>query len=256
MDDRTAASAVEREAYALHEEADAAGSPVRLIGSLAVRFRCPDRRYLMSVLGRRDPLDIDLVAYARHESALETLFVARGYVLDPAVRRSREFGIKRLIFADPAAGTKVDVFLDELVMAHTIDFAGRLELDARTVTLADLLLSKLQIHEITENDLIDMTVLLAEHRPEPGGTLDLDRLVAVLSSDWGFQHTAESNLRKLGEGMDRWAALPEDIRATVQLHVEEIEAALATSPKSRRWRLRARLGERVRWYEDVGEVDR
>lgn len=247
---------VEAEAHALHDVAWTDGIPLRLIGSIAVRDRAPRHASLMSGLGRRAPQDIDLVTYSRHERPVEALFVGRGYELDPTVRHSREWGIKRLIFADPKSGMKVDVFLDELVMAHTIDFKGRLELDAPTVTLADLLLSKLQIHEITENDLIDMTVLLAEHEPLEDGELDLGRVVSVLADDWGFQHSAEANLAKLRDAMGRWPDLPAAVRACVEERVRQLEVALETRAKSRRWKLRARVGERMRWYEDVGDVER
>jgi hypothetical protein len=247
---------VEGEAHALHGAAWSDGIPLRLIGSIAVRYRCPQHAYLMSVLGRREPRDVDLVTYSLHEKPVEALFVGRGYVLDPTVRHSREWGIKRLIFANPNTGIKVDVFLDELVMAHTIDFKGRLEMDAPTVTLADLLLSKLQIHEITENDLIDMAVVLAEHEPAEDGDLDQGRVVSILVDDWGFQHTAEENLAKLHDAMGRWPGLPAQVRARVEERIWQLEHALETNAKSRRWKLRARLGERLRWYEDVGEVER
>ncbi len=54
-------------------------------------------------------------------------------------------GIKRQIFAHPDTGIKIDIFMDALVMAHSIGFLDRLELAVPCVTLADLLLSKLQI---------------------------------------------------------------------------------------------------------------
>lgn len=247
---------VEAEAHALHDAAWSDSIPLRLIGSIAVRDRCPQHAHLMSTLGRREPRDVDLVTYSKHEKPVEALFTDRGYELDPTVRLSREWGIKRLIFANPSTGIKVDVFLDQLVMAHTIDFKGRLELDAPTVTLADLFLSKLQIHEITENDLIDMAVLLAEHQPAEGGELDQGRVVSMLVDDWGFQHSAEENLAKLHDAMGRWPDLPVPVRSRVEERIQQLEHALETNAKSRRWKLRARLGERLRWYEDVGEVER
>ena len=61
--------------------------------------------------------------------------------------------------------------MDELVMAHTLSYRDRLELSAPTLPVTDLLLSKLQVHEMTANDLIDMTILLLEHEtsdsPQP-----------------------------------------------------------------------------------------
>jgi len=246
---------VEREAVALYDEAAQAGVLLRLIGSIAIKVRCPRFRHLMVELGRREALDVDLVGYGRDESAIERLFIDRGYALHPSIRHSREFGIRRLIFLHPSEDLKVDVFLDQLVMAHTIDFTGRLELDSPTVTLVDLLLSKLQIHELTENDLIDTAVLLAEHTLE-GDEIDVGHLIEILGDDWGFHHSAVLSLGKLEDALDRWERLPDDAATAVRDRIARLLAAVEAARKSRRWKLRARLGERVRWYEEVGEVDR
>lgn len=245
----------EREGVALVRSATVAGLSLRLIGSLAVRLRCPLHRGMLDALGRRPARDIDLVGYARDERAIETLFRARGYALHPAVKHSREFGILRLIFVRPDQGLKVDVFLDRLIMAHTIDLAGRLELDAVTVPLADLLLSKLQIHEITENDLLDGAALFAEHELGPGG-IDTARICAVLGDDWGFYHSVLLNLEKLEAALDRWVPVPEGLADRVRGRITQLRDAIESAPKSRRWRLRARIGERIRWYEEVEEVER
>ena len=247
------------EARRLCDAAAGAGVPLRMIGSLAVALRCPRRRDLAALLGRRPPRDIDLVTYARHEAAVERLLQDAGYLPDPRLRHSREFGVKRLIYQRPAGGpgggAKVDVFIDELVMAHTVDFAGRLELDEPTVTLADLLLSKLQIHEITEGDLIDLAVLLAEHDLDGGrGGIDAGHVGRVLGADWGFHHSALGNLDRLAAAIGRWPPLPDGVAERLAGQAAALRDAIEAAPKTRRWRLRARLGERVRWYEEVDEV--
>lgn len=252
---KRADSLAEREGVALVRSATAAGFPLRLIGSLAVRLRCPVHRGTLDALGRSRPRDIDLVGYTRDERAIEELFQGRGYALHPAVKHSREFGIRRLIFVRPDQGLKVDVFLDRLIMAHTVDLAGRLELDPTTVPLADLLLSKLQIHEITENDLMDGAALLAEHELGPGG-IDPTRICMVLGEDWGFCHSALLNLAKLEAALERWTSFPGGTVEHVRSRITELREAIESAPKSRRWRLRARIGERLRWYEEVEEVDR
>ncbi|MEX2135611.1 MAG: hypothetical protein WEB29_01445 [Chloroflexota bacterium] len=229
---------------------------LRLIGSLAVSLRCETTRHLTELLGRRVPRDIDFVGYSTQAEPIEKLFASRGYLLHPAVRNSREWGVKRLIYTD-AIGHKVDVFLDELVMAHTITFAGRLERDERTVSLADLLLSKLQIHRITENDLIDMVVLLGAAGFGPGeDQIDLAYIAGIMAADWGFFHTTLANLAKLGEAVERYSALSGEVAATVRARARELAEAIEAAPKTTRWRLRARIGTRVPWYEDVEEVDR
>jgi hypothetical protein len=249
-------SPVSVEAGILQDEAARRGVTLRLIGSLAVSLRCETTRHLSELLGRRMPRDIDFVGYAAQSEAIEKLFASRGYLLHPAVRNSREWGVKRLIYTD-ATGHKVDVFLDELVMAHTITFAGRLEGEERTVSLADLLLSKLQIQRITENDLIDMVVLLGGAGFGPGeDEIDLVYIAGIMAADWGFHRTTLANLAKFDQAVERYGALPRDVADTVRARGRQLAAAIESEPKTARWRLRARIGTRVPWYEDVEEVDR
>jgi len=125
---------------------------LRITGSVAVHLHCSQHNGLMGELGRRPFYDIDFWGRDRDHQRIDAFFHAEGYQADPAARGLREWGIKRQIFAHPETGIKIDVFMDTLVMAHTIRFADRLELADPCITLADLVLSKLQIHEMTAND--------------------------------------------------------------------------------------------------------
>ncbi len=249
-------NAIELEASDIHREAADQGVPVRLIGSLAIAHRCPTTRPLMAALGRRPPRDMDFMGYSAHEGKLHSLLSRRGYAIHPAVSHSREWGVNRLIYTHPEHEGKVDIFLDRLVMAHTIDFRGRLEREDVTVSLADLLLTKLQIYRITENDLIDLTVLLAEADlgPEPDG-IDVARLQHVLGDDWGFWYGAALNLDRLADGVDRNGHLDPAVQATVQDRIVRLRHSIEAAPKSVRWRVRSRVGTRVGWYEHVDDVE-
>jgi hypothetical protein len=116
-------------------------------------------------------------------------------------------------------------------------------------------LSKLQIHEMTANDLIDLSVLLGEHRIglQAAGKIDLDRIRDVLCDDWGFWYSADLNLAMLHEWMQR-PGMDQQLRARVCAQVNTLRAHLAEAPKSRRWRIRAKVGTRKRWYQQVEEV--
>lgn len=248
--------AVAAEAAEIRRLAAASGIHLRLIGSLGIAWRCPDRRALFDQLGRRPPQDIDLIGYAKQERAAADLFRERGYVLHPSVSHSREWGVNRLIYTHPGHGGKVDVFLDRLVMAHTIDFMGRLESEAVTVSLGDLLLSKLQIQRITPNDFIDLTVLFAEHDIAGGPDQSaLDRTLSVLSADWGFAHGVMVNLGLLAAEVRGFEELDTELRDLVLTRIAQLNEAIERTPKSARWRLRARLGTRASWYEHVDDVD-
>ena len=248
--------AVVAEAAEIQRLATASGIHLRLIGSLGIFWRCPERRGLFDPLGRRPPQDIDLIGYAKQERVAASLFLDRGYVQHPSVRHSREWGVNRLIYTHPEHGGKVDMFLDRLVMAHTIDFTGRLENEAVTVSVGDLLLSKLQIHRITLNDFIDLTVLLAEYDIAGGSDRStLDRVRSVLSDDWGFAHGAKLNLGLLATEVRGFQRLDTKVRDLVLTRIARLGEAIERAPKSARWRLRARLGTRASWYEHVDDVD-
>jgi hypothetical protein len=164
--------------------------------------------------------------------------------------------VNRLIYTHAEHGAKVDIFLDKLVMAHTIDFAGSLEREPATVSLADLLLSKLQIYRITTNDLIDLIVLLAE--VDVGDAPDqiaVERVKSVLGDDWGFAYGARLNLARLIEEVQGDDRLHPDLAARVESRATRLIGEIDAAPKSRRWRMRARLGTRVAWYEHVDDVD-
>src|SRR5439155_11274962 len=170
-------------------------------------------------------------------------------------------GRDRLNFAHPTARWTVDVVFDELRMSHRLDLRGRLNGPAPTVDLADLLLTKLQIWEINEKDLGDVVCVLADH--ELRGTraarrgavpntddpelVDVHRITSLCASDWGLCHTVQRNLglaRDLGARRRPAAA---DFEPVEQVAI--LFAAIDDAPKTLGWRSRARIGERVRWYE-------
>ena len=88
-------------------------------------------------------------------------------------------------------------------MCHRLDLSGRLGEHTYSLDAADLLLTKLQIHEINRKDLVDAVRLLLTHENADiasgaGGRLDamsLDRLRSVTSTDWGWFTTVTDNLQ-------------------------------------------------------------
>jgi hypothetical protein len=257
-DELARAEAVLAESGELMRVAAERSLTVRLTGSLAIPLLCPGHAPLLAALGRRPYRDIDLIAYSKQKREIAALFEERGYVLDPSIRAAQEFGIKRFVYQQPGTGLKADVFLDELVMAHTVAFHRRLELDTPTVTVTDLLLTKLQIHEFTRNDQIDCIVLLAEHDLGTAGPrmIDGSYVADIMRKDWGFYYTTRANLRKVADSLAGYPALPADVAGTVRDRLGRLDDAIERAPKTPRWKLRARVGSRVKWYEDVEEVNR
>jgi hypothetical protein len=245
------------EAMRLIEAATARSLHLRVTGSIAVRMHSETHAPLLDTMGRRRFRDIDFWAYAKEQRQIEQLLEKDGYLADPTIKLAHEWGVKRLIYENPETHIKIDVFMDELVMAHTIHFKGRLDLGYPTIGLADLLLSKLQIHQVTENDFIDIIVLLAEHHLGSGDRelIDLPYILEILRNDWGFTYTAVENLKKTQEALGRYQ-LPAEVAENVRTRIAAITGQIEAAPKSTRWKLRARVGTRSKWYEDVDEVHR
>jgi hypothetical protein len=227
--------------------------PIRAIGGVAVALIAPS-------IGRLKPTrtyhDIDLAAAGPIRPVSE-LLEEHGY--EAARRFNALNGSERLLFHDPA-GRRVDVFIGTLRMCHTLPFARRIPTHAWTLPPADLALSKLQIVELTERDRQDLLALLADQAltPTDGEGIAVDRIAAVCGSDWGWWRTVDDNLCRL---MERWSAerpgASADHGAILELAIEragELRSVLASAPRSMRWRLRAMIGPRVRWYDQPEEV--
>ena len=232
--------------------ARAAGVPLRLMGGVAVWARCPSVREPPL---RRDYADVDFVSRSRSRSELVRLFEQQGYQPDRLFNALH--GDRRLNFADPTRGRPVDVILDRFSMCHSIDLDERLESDDVTLPLAELLLTKLQIVELNDKDLKDLFALLVDHRPAESDDagINLPRILALTAQDWGLEHTITRTLARVSLAAPG-SGLPEVTVATIVARAGSIIETLARAPKTLRWKLRARIGERVRWYELPEEARR
>jgi hypothetical protein len=225
------------EGLRLAAAAEQAGLPLRLMGGVAVWERCPSVR--LPALARV-PADVDFMGLSRAATGIKDFFEAQGYAPDRLFNALH--GAKRLNFADESRGRPVDVVLDRFAMCHTIDLRSRLTLEPLTIPPTDLLLTKLQIVEINEKDVRDLVALLADVAP------DLPYLTGLLGTDWGFEHTVRKTIARIIAELDRYQ-LDADVAGRTRARAEALLTALGSGPKTLGWRMRARLGERIRWHE-------
>jgi hypothetical protein len=244
------------EALRLIELADAAGIRVRLMGGLAFHARAPE----WTARIERTRRDIDLATSSAHRRGVSDLLIRAGYAADREYNAL--YGHKQLYFVDPGHDRPVDVLVDRLEMCHTFEFAKRLEVDSPTLPLADLLLSKLQVVHINRKDVLDALVLFGEYPlTEDDRGISVPRILAYTSEDWGWWRTVSENLDKLG-AFARVEVGPDDLAMAGGRPLRFDAAAQATAlrqrmdaaPKSTRWKLRARVGERLQWYQLPEEV--
>ena len=225
---------------------------LRLLGALAFRRRCPRYGHLQDRLGRKFT-DIDFAGYGRDVSGIRSVMTALGYREDPGVYVESEGS--RLIFEQPQSGLHADVFLDKLEFCHTISWDGRLEVDEETIPLAELVLEKMQIVEINEKDVIDTMMLLLEHPLEDHDrdAINIGYIAGLCSRDWGLWRTTTMNLEKVRQLAEAYE-LDAGERAAVQDRVDQGLDRIEQQPKTRKWKLRAVVGDRKKWYRDVGEL--
>lgn len=229
------------EALAIVDSSAVAGLEARILGGLGILLH---DEALLARGGSRPVNDIDLIVASGQHRNIAELLVARHYM--PEERFNALNGHRRLVFHGPIAD--VDVLVGMFEMCHRIDMAPRLSLDRPSLPVTDLLLTKLQIVKLNEKDLLDIVDLVAGHElgRGHGDWIDADRLEAVVRDDWGLWRTISGTIGTV---------LASGSSAVVQERLTTLREALRVSTKSTRWRLRARIGDRVPWYVLPDEVN-
>jgi hypothetical protein len=222
------------EGVALVDLVEQEGATLRLLGGAAVALHSSGVAY-------REIGDLDAVTTRSGVATVTSVVVARGYA--PEARFNALHGDKRLIFVSPVA--KLDVFVDTFEMCHQIELASRLGLDSPTIPLTDLMVTKLQVVELNAKDARDLAELISHHElgEGPGDHVDAIYLADLVRDDWGLWRTLAGTLERLGE-----------LEPSVVERARELLRVIDEAPKGRKFRLRAKVGDRKRWYELPEEV--
>jgi hypothetical protein len=232
--------------------AKAGGIPLRLLGGVAIRLRA-----------LREPLpaferpyeDLDFATTKRGRREAPAFFREQGY--EPHTSFNALHGQERLLFFDTENDRQVDVFVGGFSMCHRIPLDDRLELDPISIPLAELLLTKLQVIELNEKDVRDTLWLLLDHPvgEGDGDMLNAGQVARLCADDWGLWRTITQNLTVCC-GYAGTFELPQEARSLAEKRLDALLERIEAEPKSRAWRLRARIGDRKRWYDLPEEVRR
>ena len=240
------------EGLSIVDDAQEQGLKLRILGSLAYRIHCPANLQLFEAM-ERALTDIDFAADRRQTRDIKKFLIARGYEEDQRMTASTEG--KRYYFEDPTNGLGVDVFYDELFFCHPIPLRDRLVLDSPTITTCDLLLEKMQIVELNLKDVKDTLVLMLEHPvvENPTSTEEIDGgyIAKLLSGDWGFYYTVNQNLDKVERFIPEFEMITPDQGALILSRINDLRKLIEEAPKSRKWKMRAKIGTKKQWYQDV-----
>jgi len=229
-----------------------AGVVLRLLGGLAVRLRAPSAAHRSL---QRTYLDIDFATPARRSAAVEELIAGLGYA--PNKNFNLLNGSTRLLFYDQEHGRQIDVFVRSFEMCHRIPLDERIATDTLTIPLAELLLTKLQIVQLNDKDVRDICALLIDHPlgDADGETINAARIATLCAEDWGLWKTTTLSMQAVRERLANYELEPAAV-ATVTTRLQELSERLDRAPKSLRWKMRARVGERIQWYTLPEEVQR
>lgn len=230
------------------EAASGEGVPLRVLGGVAIAILCPSSS---SPPLAREYADIDFASVSSAKDDVVGLLELLGYAGD------KEFNVlhghRRLYFWDPDNERQLDVFLNEANLCHRIDLKRRIDVVPLTLSLADLAVLKLQIVETNEKDYLDLCAIFADHDlSEDDSGINVAYIAELAAADWGLWRT----IGMVAARSEKFALeLPEFAAGEVVAErLRRLRQELDRVPKTRGWKLRSRLGERVRWYELPEEV--
>jgi hypothetical protein len=240
------------EAARIVEAGEGAGVSLRATGGVGIALMCPS--------ARKPPLtrsyqDIDFVGRSREASDIGRLMVELGY--EPEEEFNVLHGQRRLFFLDREHQRQADIFLDRIEMCHRLDLADRMGLHPQALAPADLLLSKLQVVETNDKDYKDAVAVLADHELTAGDDgISVNRLNELCANDWGWWRTVTMVAERTHKYARELCQQPDGAALEhVPDRIRHMLAELERASKSRRWKMRARVGDRVRWHDDPEDID-
>ncbi|MCF8884231.1 MAG: hypothetical protein QXP57_08980 [Nitrososphaerota archaeon] len=262
-------SKILKTALEIVETARNKGIVVRILGAVAAYLHCCNDTQALIFIKNAGRLttgtiftDVDLIAYSKQRKQLVNLM--RELNFDENKMINALFGYKRLLFFKDQV--KVDVFFDKLEFSHDVFFGsepgkGRLEIDYPTISLTDLMLEKLQIHQVNKKDIIDIIAILTVH--EVGDTTEKEVINGkyigrVLSDDWGFWYDALENLKKVEYFINKFREenlLSLDQSTKALQNIEKIRIAIENTEKTKKWIKRSKIGVSKPWYREVGDLN-
>lgn len=220
---------------------------VKLVGGAAINLHSASAKHPPL---RRKYGDLDFVAASKQRAPVQKLFESLGY--QGEVRFNTLNGHQRLLYLDGHNGRQIDIFIDRMRMCHVVELANRLGHAGPCLTPADLLISKLQVYEVNLKDLVDAVALLLDHEvaDHDDEAINAPYIARLTGQDWGLHRTLQINTEKVRAAV-KDLAVPGD---TVTGRLDELWSVIEAQPKSLRWKLRARVGDRMAWYELPEEV--
>lgn len=239
-------------ALQLIQEAEQKGATLRLLGGLAFYLASPNTAE--NPVLRREYKDLDFAVNRQGARFVTDAFIAQAW--EPDRRFNALHGETRMLFYYQEE-IQADIFVGSFLQCHKLKLDDRLKLNPATLSPADLLLTKLQIHQMNAKDANDIFMLLLAVglAPQPvENKIDLSYITGLTGNDWGWYTTLHDNLSFLQEALPD--GLDQQDQATIKSKLEDLKNAIEATPKSIRWQMRNQIGRRIPWYDEPEEVNR
>jgi hypothetical protein len=232
------------EALRIMEASESSGIPIRLLGGVAVYLSSPCTR---SAPFAREIYDLDFVVPKKKAYPLEKLLAKIGFT------GNREFnsihGETRLLFYSELA--EVDVFVGAFEQCHNMNLEKLINTCKVSIPLAALLLTKLQIVQINQKDILDILAILYDHDVQmdgnPNEIISLNELNAIWCDDWGWYTTCMDNLDKIHTFVEEKFSDADQKKLNTKIGL--IQANAESTKKTLKWTLRSKVGRKLPWYE-------
>lgn len=236
------------------EEAEKDGAKLRLLGGIAFYLNAPNARNLPQF--QRVYKDLDFAVNSKGTKAITKAFKKLGWTDDQQFNALH--GATRMLFYyGEELDLQVDIFVGVFEQCHKLTFEKRLSLNSPTLPLADLLLTKLEIHQLNRKDVLDLVMLLYDHDfglHQTDEKRELQYILDLTGSDWGWYTTVHDNLGVIENMAGEF--LEGDDLSRVKETLNWIRTSMETAPKSLKWKMRSSIGRKMQWYELPEEVNR
>ena len=191
----------------------------------------------------------------KHITRIRATFDALGYVEDVSVVQST--GGTQLLFRRSDSADHVDIFLDSLRMEHTINLRNRLQIEELTISVSDILLTKLIVFVTNEKDYRDIFTIMKDMEfgdSDSQGVINYEYIAATCARDWGLYQDITTKIDECLQVMMHYG-FSDDKSETIRSRFHAIKKAIEDEPKSLKWKMRGLIGKRMAWREDVQEED-
>ena len=226
---------------------------LRAFGGLAIFTHSQDDKRFF----KRDETDFDFLVPKRDRRKLEPFFREMGYSPDKQFNLLN--GMRRQIYHhDDTDFPHIDILVGDFEMCHKLPLNNRLGVHPVTIPKAELFLSKTQVVELNRKDALDIISLLLNNEvgSDGNGHIGLDRITKLCGQDWGLYKTTSMNLERVEEMLaDKDLNFSVDERNLITKRIRKIQKAFDEMPKSVAWKMRNKVGTRLRWYQEVEEVE-